>query len=274
MASAPIPFKSPQQQAAEEADAPLIKTMNRLVARGLLDRQRHQSRLADCYKYAMPWRHKFNATPSSAAAADIDEVFDETIATVLEDFSADMLNTFTPQKNNWIEERPLAALDVGIKRLIEKPMEERQRIVFAEMARSPLYQGLQEAYLDLGPGTMVLIVTDCDAAKPIHVEAIPATDAILVRGPYGTVDTFRRKTYLRSEVKVLWPDADMSKLGPEPSSDAADQEIEVTDGCWREWSDKGRRDLSIRGAGERQAALQKGMEGPGQLPVHRGALVA
>jgi hypothetical protein len=95
-------------------------------------------------------------------------------------------------------------------------MEERQRIVFAEMARSPLYQGLQEAYLDLGPGTMVLIVTDIDAAKPIHVEAIPATDAILVRGPYGTVDTFRRKTYLRSEVKVLWPDADMDKLGPEP----------------------------------------------------------
>jgi hypothetical protein len=81
--------------------------MNRLVARGLLDRQRHQSRLADCYKYAMPWRHKFfNSSPSSQAAPDLDEVFDETIATVLEDFSADMLNTFTPQKNNWIEERP------------------------------------------------------------------------------------------------------------------------------------------------------------------------
>lgn len=235
MASAPIQFKSPPPAATvDESNSPILKTMNRLVDRGLIDRSRHQSRIADCYKYAMPWRHKFNATQHMP---EIDEIFDETPGTVLEDFSADMLNTFTPQKNNWIEERPVAALDSSVKKLIEKPMAERQRIVFSEMSRSPLYQALQEAYLDLGPGTMVMIVTDIDATKPVNVEAIPATDAILVRGPFGSVDTFRRKTYLRSEIPVLWPDADMSKLGMETVGQ--DQEIEVTDGCWRDWADKG-----------------------------------
>jgi hypothetical protein len=262
MASAPIPFKPPAQQAAEEADARILKPMARLVARGLIDRNRHQSRIADCYKYAMPWRHKFGATSHTP---EIDEIFDETIATVLEDFSADMLNTFTPQKNNWIEERPLAALDSSVKKLIQAPMAERQQIVFSEMSRSPLYQALQEAYLDLAVGTMVLIVMDFDAAKPIHVEAIPATDAILVRGPFGTVDTFRRKTYLRSEVKVLWPDADLSKLGPEPA-EGVDPEIEVTDGCWRDWSDKGDETYQYAVESGGKLLYQKQWKGQGSCP--------
>jgi hypothetical protein len=258
----PIPLKKAKSD--DDAQSPILKTMNRLVERGLRDRNRHQARLADCYKYAMPWRHKFNTT-GQGATVDLDEIFDETIATTLEDFSADMLNTFTPQKNNWIEERPLAALDAGIKRMIADPMAERQRIVFAEMARSPLYQGLQEAYLDLGPGTMVLIVTDVDMSKPIHVEAIPATDAILVRGPYGTVDTFRRKTYLRSEIPVLWPEADMSKLGPEPT-DGVEQDIEVTDGCWRDWSDKGDETYQYAVQANGKLLYQRQWKGPGSCP--------
>jgi len=261
MASAPIPFKPPAQQDSD-IDDPLLKTMARLVERGLRDRQRHQSRLADCYKYAMPWRHKFGATQHTP---EIDEIFDETIATTLEDFSADMLNTFTPQKNNWIEEQPVAALDKTVKALIAKPMAERQRIVFAEMSRSPLYQALQEAYLDLGPGTMVLIVTDTDAAKPIHVEAIPATDAILVRGPYGTVDTFRRKTYLRSEIPVLWPDADMTKLGPAPA-DGNEQDVEVTDGCWRDWTDRGNETYHYIVEANGKKIYHKTWQGPGSCP--------
>lgn len=261
MASAPIPFKAPPSP-DDESNSPLLKTMARLVARGLLDRNRHQARISDCYKYAMPWRHKFGATQHTP---EIDEIFDETIATVVEDFSADMLNTFTPQKNNWIEERPVAALDVGVKRLIQKPMEERQRIVFSEMSRSPLYQALQEAYADLAIGTMVLIVTDIGAAKPIHVEAIPATDAILVRGPFCSVDTFRRKTYLRSEIPVLWPEADMSKLGVAPN-EGTDPEIEVTDGCWRDWTDVGNETYEYVVEAKGKQLYHKQWKGPGSCP--------
>jgi hypothetical protein len=260
MAKAATPAKAPLP-ADDESNSPILKTMNRLVDRGLIDRNRHQSRIADCYKYAMPWRHKFGATQHTP---EIDEIFDETIATTLEDFSADMLNTFTPQKNNWIEERPIAALDSSVKRLIEKPMAERQQIVFSEMSRSPLYQALQEAYLDLGVGTMILIVTDIDAAKPIHVEAIPATDAILVRGPFGSVDTFRRKTYLRSEIPVLWPDAVMAKLGAETAGQ--DQEIEVTDGCWRDWTDKGNETYHYAVQAQSKLLYHKIWQGPGSCP--------
>jgi 3-methyladenine DNA glycosylase AlkC len=79
----------PKAPPASEQDPndPVLKTMNRLLERARLDRNRHQSRIADCYKYAMPWRHKFY---QSQHVPDLDEIFDETIATVIEDFSADM----------------------------------------------------------------------------------------------------------------------------------------------------------------------------------------
>lgn len=219
-------------------DSPKLKTMRRLVARAELDRNKHQSRLADCYRYTMPWRHKFYQTTQSAAAPDIDVIFDETAGVVLEDFAADMLNTFTPQKNNWVTVAPVEKLDAGQSNVIREQLADYQRVVFGSMARSNLYMALQEGYMDLGPGTMALLITDIDPAKPFHCEAIPAPDLLITRGPYGYVDgVFRRKHYLRSEIKTLWPDADLTKIAPEPT-DGTDPDYEVTDGCWRDWSNK------------------------------------
>jgi hypothetical protein len=86
---------------------------------------------------------------------------------------------------------------------------------------------------------MILLVTDIDPTKPYHCEAIPAPDMLLTKGPYGYIDGyFRKRRRCRSEIKTLWPDADLSPLGPEPAA-GNDPEHEVIDGCWRDWSDKG-----------------------------------
>jgi hypothetical protein len=216
-------------------DDPILKEMKRLVQRATVDRSKHQSRIADCYRYTMPWRHKFD---QSTFSPDIDVIFDGTAGIVLEDFAADMLNTFTPQKNNWVTAQPVETLEVGDRNKIKETLADYQRVVFASMAASNIYMALQEAYMDLGPGTMALLVTDIDSAKPFHCEAIPAPELLITRGPYGYVDgVFRTRRYFRSEIKTLWPDADLSELGPEPQQ-GADPEYDVTDGCWRDWADK------------------------------------
>lgn len=262
---ATIPFaKKPAQPASTEnteAEKDLLKQAMRRVARGKQDRGRHQSRITDCYKYAMPWRHGFNQTQPPAENPDI---YDETIGTVLEDFSADMLNTFTPQKNNWLEEGPVATLPQEIARQIEEPLKARRTMVFGEMSRSNLYQSLQEGYLDLGPGTMALIVIDKVASEPLHCEAIPATDLILARGPYGTVDPFREKYYLRSEAKVLWPDANWALLGPNDDDD--EQPLEIIDGCWRDWENKGDETYHYVVASCSKLLYHKEWKGPGSCP--------
>jgi hypothetical protein len=231
-----VPFK-PAPKPEDEAGEKLLKHMNRLVARAELDRAKHQGRLADCYRYTMPWRHKFFQTQANSSAVDLDVIFDETAGVVLEDFAADMLNTFTPQKNDWVTAAPVETLDPGASNQIRDKLAAYQRVVFGSMARSNLYMSLQEAYMDLGPGTMALLVTDIGATKPLHCEAIPAPELLITKGPYGYVDgTFRKKTYLRSEIKTLWPEAKLHLLGPEPT-DGTDPSYEVTDGCWRDWDD-------------------------------------
>lgn len=222
---------------ADAADDARIKEMNRLVDRARTDRSRHQGRLADCYRYTMPWRAKFSQTVGSAP--DLDVIFDETAGVVLEDFAADMLNTFTPQKNDWVSAQPVEKLDTGDNNIIRDSLTQYQRVVFGSMARSNVYMALQESYMDLGPGTMALLITDIDAAKPIHCEAIPVTKLLITRGPYGYVDgVFREGRYLRSEIKTLWPHADLKKLGPAPTN-GEDPEFDLIDGCWRDWSERG-----------------------------------
>lgn len=255
------PFRPPRTPA--DPDDPLLKAMRTRVQRAELDRNKHIGRIHDCYKYALPWRHKAN---QNNVPDQLDEIFDETVASVLEDFAADMLNTFTPQRDNWLEFQPVKSLDQAERRQVSDDIKKLQAFVFNEMARSNLYQALQEAYLDLGPGTICLLIKDFDSTKPVHCEAIPATDLLITRGPFGFVDgTFRKKKYLRTEVSVLWPDANMSLLSPEPEQKDV-QELEVTDGCWRDWEDKG--DESYRYAVECESKIiyEKTYKGPGSYP--------
>lgn len=240
----------------------LLKEMNRLVEIGLQDRAKHESRITDCYALAMPWRHKFNET---RANVDLDQVYDETLGTVVEDFSADMLNTFTPRKNNWLKEEPAKTVPPDIRARAKKALDERQEFIFAEMARSNLYQALQEAYMDLGPGTMALVITDPHNPGPVHCECLPAPDLIIVKGPYGYVSgQFRKRERSWEDIEVLWPGADMDQVGPPPQDKSAG--YEVIDGCWRDWSDKGNEayEYAVQVAGK--LVYHKTWKGAGSCP--------
>lgn len=265
MAAAPVPFK-PAKAPEDSPDERLLKEMNRLLTRAKTDRSRHQARISDCYRYTMPWRHKFYETQPGNT---YNEIFDETPSTVLEDFAADMLNTFTPQKNNWLTEEPAPgnAIAGGDRGLFVKALAVRQAVIFGEMSRSSLYQAMQECYLDLGPGTMAILINDIGPSKPVHCECIPATELLIIGGPYGLVSgVFREdKMHLRGDVKVLWPDADLSKLGPEPQN-PDEQELKVTDGCWRDWKETGTETYRYVVQCQGKIIYQKTWTGAGSCP--------
>jgi len=265
MAMKPLRIKATPPAGTADREDPLLKEMNRRVDRARADRQRHQSRIADCYKYAMPWRHKFYQTPASFNTVELDEIFDELSAVVLEDFSADMLNTFTPRKNNWLSEQPVEYLDTAAQRMIAEPLKRRVTVIFSEMARSNLYQALQEAYMDLGPGTMAMLIMDIDATKPIHCEAIPATELLITRGSYGYVDgVFRDRSYRREEIELLWRDADLQALSNAQGN--KETEFEVIDGCWRDWSDRGNETYRYAVQTQGKIIYEKTWYGAGACP--------
>jgi hypothetical protein len=223
------------------AEDPRIAEILRRVERARLDRQRHQARLDACYKYALPWRHKRD---QNQPTDQLDEIFASTAMTTLEDFAADMLNTFTPQKAAWVEIAPVTTFQAAVENKqvaagLEKQLKAYQKVLFDEMARSNLYQALQEAYLDLGPGTMALTIHDINKAEPIHCQAIPAgTELLIDRGIYGGVDGRWREWACRAEdILTLWPHATPADLSQQwRRGDLT--EYNIIDGVYRDWSDR------------------------------------
>lgn len=227
--------KPPPIQGGADATDPRVAEVLRRVQRARLDRSRHQSRLNDCYKFALPWRHKQGVNQPTD---QLDEIFTATAMTTLEDFAADMLNTFTPQKAAWVAIKPIKTFrDEVDRRKLAEQLKEYSEVLFAEMARSNLYQALQESYLDLGPGTMALVIQDIDKAEPIHCQAIPAgTELLIDRGLYGGVDGRWWERKIRAEdMQTLWPNA--KPPGAQVQWRPGDlTEYDVIDGVYRKWS--------------------------------------
>ena len=250
---------------APETD-PAVAEMRRRVQRAETDKNRHQARLSDCYKFALPWRHKVGQSQSTD---QLDEIFASTAMTVLEDFAADMLNTFTPQKMAWVEIKPVKTINDQVeRRQLAAQLKRYTEVLFAEMARSNLYQALQEAYLDLGPGTMALIIQDINKAEPIHCQAIPAGSELLIdRGLFGGVDGRWRKWKVRcEEIPVLWPAADPIKGKPAYKMGDMD-EHEIIDGVYRDWTDRSSETWHYRVLCGDQIILKDTYRGAGSCPM-------
>jgi Bacteriophage head to tail connecting protein len=267
-----VPFpnapRPPAMGLAMDPNHPLKRHMEQLVAAANLDRDRHLPDIHDVYRYSMPWRHL--ARQQQPPQRAMYGIYDETAMYTLADFAADMLNVFTPRKNNWVELTPSDELDEVQKASIKQQIGGLQEFLFDKMNRSNLYQALQEAYCDLGVGTMALCVLDHDPSKPLMCEAIPSSDLLLHRGPFGTVDAiFRPRHYQRAEIRVLWPQADLTCLGPEPEIPANTLPgfgIEVTDGCWIDWD---RRDTLVYHYGvlcNSHLIWHREYHGPGSCP--------
>lgn len=245
-----------------ERQAELVKELTARMSKCEVDLNRHKSRITDCYRYALPWRHGFEQ--NDAAVGDTDDIFDSSLMTTLEDFAADMLTTFTPIKSDWVTVTPVETMDAGDSNVITEDLTKFQRVVFAEMARSNLYQALQEAYLDLGPGTMALCIQDRGPSRPIHCEAIPVTDLLLERGPFGSINgRFRkRKSVCGDEIRVLWPSARVP-----PEMQGKGKTWDVCEGLWRDWADKGDETWIYVVVANGKVLLEQKLKGRGACPI-------
>lgn len=242
-------------------DDTVAREMLRRLARAELDWNRHRRRLDDVYRYALPWRHRSgNSQPSDY----IDDIFDETLMVTIEDFAADMMNVFTPQKAEWVDVRPVRRMGAGEQNQIRNALAEYKAVLFEEMQQSNLTTALQEAYLDLSPGTMALAIQDIAGSEPIHCEAIPTPDLRLDRGPWGTVGgRFRSRKMRLEDVSVLWPAA----RHPHERSLSGDAEAEVVDGLWRDWSVPGTERWTYAVLVDGVKVLRSEFEGEGSCPI-------
>lgn len=216
---------------------PDLKEFRQHFSRAELDKGRVRHRLDDIYRLVFPHRHIQDGTEPQDS---LDEIFDSTAIDAAADFASDMLNAFTPPfTNEWVKLTPAKhlKLDPADMRAVELAIADYKDALWEAIAASNLTAAARECYRDLATGTMAMLIQDVHQSQPIECTAIPVSDLYLERGPGGSVDGRFRKFRLRAElIPVMWPG---SELPDSLKGGRGESEVEVAEGMWRDWSDRG-----------------------------------
>lgn len=225
------------QTADMPGDRSVLAQCKRRIELAKMDRNRHQRRLDEIYRYTMPWRARIDQNVPSAE--EVDDVYDATGIEAVADFAADMLMTFTPLSQQWVKVEPARSLSLADQRVIEADAAKYVEIVFEEIRRSNFYAEVRTCYRDLAAGTMAMIIQDIDASRPIQCEAVAAPTLIIDRGPWGDIDGKWREIKVRAqEIKIKWPKAQLSDKLRDLAKNSPFYEVIVTEGLYRQWDNK------------------------------------
>ena len=241
----------------------LLKDFNERFSRAQNDKSKVKQRHDDIYRLVMPHRHVQDGTEP---VDTLDEIFDSTAPNALSDFASDMLNAFTPPfTDEWVKLQPSDSLpmDEADKRLLAEQIAAYKRVLWQHISESNLAKAARECYRDLAVGTMALLIQDVHPAQPIECTAVPVSDLYIDRGPGGMIDSrFRRFRVRASLVPVMWSGAVLP-----PSLAGKETEIDVTEGMWRDWSDRGTERWNFVLVEGSNVLLQADYEGEGSCPM-------
>lgn len=241
----------------------LLKDFNERFSRAQNDKSKVKPRHDDIYRLTMPHRHvQDGVSPQDS----LDEIFDSTAINALADFASDMLNAFTPPfTSEWVKIEPsgMLQLDPAEERILEEQIAAYRRGLWQAIAESNLSQAARECYRDLAVGTMAMLIQDVHPSQPIECTCVPVSDLYLDRGPGGRIDGRFRKFKVRASlVPIMWPGAEL------PASLAGKEtEIDVTEGMWRDWKDRGTERWKFALVAGSNVLLSDDYEGEGSCPL-------
>ncbi|MCG5241390.1 portal protein [Azospirillum doebereinerae] len=220
---------------ADDPKKALLKEFDDRFSRAQTDKLRVKGRHEDIYRLVMPHRHIQDGTGPQDS---LDEIFDSTAIDATADFASDILNAFTPSfTGEWVVLEPSETLEIDAadKTELARQIAAYKLVLWQAIRESNLAKAARECYRDLAVGTMAMLIQDVHPSLPIECTCVPVSDLFLDRGPGGSIDGRFRRFKVRAQlVPVMWKGA---KLPPTLVNSQA--EIDVTEGMWRDWSDRG-----------------------------------
>lgn len=173
------------------------------------DRNRQSSWINDIMRLGLPTYRRMGQTKtitSTISMTEQDDLFDATLQTVLEDFASDMMDTFTPRFDDWVEFEPAVDLTEGQRKAISGPLKQVQDSVFAEIGRSNYHEAAQECFSFWGVSAMAMAVSDMGPLAPIFCQPIELPDLLMERGADGSVTGKWREMVLdERQMNFMWP---------------------------------------------------------------------
>lgn len=228
------------------------------------DRDRNASWLNETIRLAMPTYRRVTGSGSAQdLTAEQDDLFDTTLQTVVEDFSSDMISTFTPRHERWVSFEPAEDLSEGQLQEIGDQLREIEDSIFAEIERSNYWDAAQECFSFWGVSTMALAISARGPLEALHFQPIEMPDLLIERGPDGSLTGRWRQMRLdRMGLHVMWPD-----LFPAPNEKDRPKTFTVYEGCDRDYSTPGVEKWNYRIFVDDKEQVKQNWEGAGSCPI-------
>lgn len=228
------------------------------------DRQRHAPWMDEILRLGMPtYRRIQTIKTSDMVIADQDDLFDTELQTTMEDFSSDMISTFTPRYERWTSFEPADDLPDGAKTEIADQLQVIGDSIFAELERSNYWDAAQECFTFWAVAAMGVAVSDMGHLNPIHFQPIELPDLLMERGFDGTVTgKWREMMMTPQEQHVMWP-----KDCPEPKPNDKAKKQKVIEGCDRCFDTPGEECWTYRVIIAGKEVINQEYKGAGSCPI-------
>ncbi len=194
------------------------------------DRSRHAIWIDEILRLGMPTYRRVQSSKSpDVVIADQDDLFDTELQTTMEDFSSDMISTFTPRYERWTTFEPVQDMDEGQKQAIAPQLQMLGDKIFSELERSNYWDAAQECFTFWSVSAMGCAVSDMGPLEPIHFQPIEIPDLLIERGYDGSVTgKWREMSMTDEELYFRWP-----KVFPPPKPGVKSKSNKVIEGCDR-----------------------------------------
>lgn len=206
----------------------------RVVLKDVSIKDQWRPMLHDCYAYALPGRRGFYA--ESEGRKRTANVYDSTAVVSLQNFASQLQAGLTPNFARWAILQAGSDFDQKERQKINTELEPITEAIFAILENSNFSAEAHECYLDLGVGTMCMLVENGDAINPIKFCAVPLTEILLGIGPYGDVARItRQRQFKLSHIMTRWPNARMTKEMLKTAEEDPTKEIEIFEVTYRDY---------------------------------------
>lgn len=191
----------------------------------------------DVYDLCLPQRQGF--TFQNEGSRTTLDIYDETAVNGAQECASKIAGAMIPNFMRWIDLQAGAGVPEDARDQMNVALAEVTQHMFEILNRSNFNTQAVEAITEMLMSHGIMAMEDGDAGNPIRSTAVPLTQMVLARGPFGETDFWARPRKVKGGmIAVEWPKAKVSTELMEEIKQKPDAEIEFIEATYRDWAVK------------------------------------
>lgn len=194
------------------------------------------SQLQQSYELVMPNKAEFNIFRRIQGGPRTQLVFDSTAIVGLKKFAANIQQMLMPNTSYWAKFKPgpeVLKPDSGIDpKQAQIECNEWQEIFFNALNKSNFSNAVYQSIMEMGISTGVLLIQPGTRQDPFIFKGVPLHQVSVEQGAHDQIESVFRKYRMHARaILATWPDAKYTQAQLTLFEKAANDELELIEGC-------------------------------------------